>query len=71
MNEALDYFFLGTYFGGLIWIIVGIILIRFTIKNPQESKFSVIQGDMRGWAGGLGFIGVGISIIVMKLLGKI
>lgn len=70
MSDILSYFLLYSYFAGFLWIAVGIWIIRFITKNPAEDKLSQ-GGDMKGWAGGIGLILLGIAIIIFKLLGKI
>lgn len=69
--EIFENFLLYSYWGGLIWIAFGIWMIRFTIKNPQEKPYSMLQGDMKGWAAGVVGIALGICIIIAKLLGKL
>ncbi len=60
-----------SYLGGFLLIILGVWMIRCTIKNPQLHKGSPLQGDMNGWAAGVIGIGMGLLIIIMKILNKI
>jgi hypothetical protein len=59
------------YWGGFFWILLGFYSIYYTIKNPQKNPYSVLQGDMKGWAAGIGGVLLGIVIISLKLLGKL
>lgn len=60
-----------SYWGGFLSILLGVLLIYYTIKNPQKDKYSPLQGDIRGGAGGICLILVGIGVIVFKFLGKL
>jgi len=68
--DTVLYLLTRTYFGGLIWILFGIWMLRFIIQNPAEDKISQ-GGDLKGWAAGIFGIFVGLSIIVLKILGKL
>jgi len=69
MTDTLNYLFFYSYLAGMLWIAVGIWIIRFVIRNPSEDKLSQ-GGDMKGWAGGIALIIGGILIIIFKFLGK-
>lgn len=60
-----------TYVGGIFWILFGIIVIRFTKKNPQKDIYSPLQGNAKGTLAGYGGIIMGIFIIILKLLNKV
>ncbi|MBN8703398.1 MAG: hypothetical protein J0M08_10055 [Bacteroidetes bacterium] len=71
MGEYLEYFLLQSYVGALLWIAFGIWIIRFVLKNPTKMEGDSQGGDMKGWAAGIFSIGGGITIIILKLLGKL
>lgn len=71
--SILKYFFeevfrvlINNYFGGVLFIFIGLYTIKFTIKNPQKYPDSPLQGDIKGWVGGISFVLIGISIIIHK-----
>ena len=57
-----------TYFGGVIMIFIGLLAIWFVKKNPQMAK-SDYRGDLKGRIAGIGFIFVGLVVIIAKLFG--
>jgi hypothetical protein len=57
---------LSTYVGALFLIFIGIIIIRYTIRKPDEKGFPV-NYSVQGWAAGIGFIILGIIVIIHKL----
>lgn len=63
-------FFCTTYTGALLMICIGAGLILLAIRNPWMKK-DWFRGDIRGWAGGIGLIFVGLVVILAKLLGKL
>lgn len=60
--------FVCSYFGAIFFILLGVYAIIYTIKNPSKDTFSPLQGDMRGWVGGVASIGLGVFILIMKIL---
>jgi len=70
MKDFFDYMF-SSYWGGVILILLGWYLIRDTIKNPDTDENKWFAGDLSGWAGGIGFILIGITIIIAKMVGKL
>ena len=53
-----------SYWGALLFLIIGYFLIKYNIKNPVENY------QLRGWASAIGFVAVGIIIIIFKLMNK-
>ena len=70
IRDGIEYF-VTSYWGSFILIILGIYLLRDTIKNPMKDKFKALQGDVSGGLSGIGFILLGICIIIAKLVGKL
>jgi len=60
-------FFLHSYIGGSIFIIIGLLFSWKNYKTRHSKGFWFI----RGWASSLGFIVLGSLIIVFKLMGKL
>lgn len=74
MKEIIRSFFgilISSYFGSIIFLLFGIWLIYFTVTNPQENRSSPLQGDIKGWAGGIGSIVLGLLILYWKLSNKL
>lgn len=74
MIKIVDYFFENifiSYWGAFLFIAIGIAIIKITTKYPKKHLYTISQGDIKGWAGGLSFIVLGIIIFVSKLLGKL
>lgn len=69
MQKEFENFFM-TYFGAIVMILFGILLYRFTVKNP-ESKFSYFNRDIKAKIAGVWFILMGIIVIIARLLGKL
>jgi hypothetical protein len=69
MNEISKYIF--SYFGGIVFIIIGFLIIRYMYKQPVEIDDSPLQGYISGWIGAIGTILFGILIIIGKLQGKL
>lgn len=63
-------FFISTYIGGILCIIIGLFAIWVVKKSPEMAK-SAFRGDICGWAGGVGSIIIGICVLIGKLLGKL
>lgn len=59
-----------SYVGGIIFIIIGILKVRYQKKQPAELDDSPLQPYLEGWAFGIGTIVLGVTIIICKLLGK-
>jgi hypothetical protein len=58
---------ISSYWGGIFFILFGVLLIGYTIKYPQIDRSSPLQGDIKGWAGGIGSIIFGGVIIYFKI----
>jgi hypothetical protein len=69
MNNFYD-MVISSYGGACLFIILGILGIRNTNRNPQKDPFSVDQTDFYGYLSGYGLVALGIMIIVLKMLGK-
>ncbi len=70
MKNFLDSMF-SSYWGSGVLILLGLYLIRYTIKNPDKPEDKWLGGDVSGWGGGLGLILLGITIFIAKLIGKL
>ncbi len=70
MKDFFDYMF-ASYWGGVIFILLGWFFIRYTLKNPDTNENKWLAGDLSGWAGGISFILIGVTIIIAKLVGKL
>ena len=70
MTDIIENFLLFSYYGAILWIAFGVLVIRFVIKNPAKDKYSQ-GGDMKGWVGGIGGVAYGIFIIIMRIMGKL
>ena len=68
MNQIMD-FLVTTYLGGLACIILGIIAISIIFKFPTKEEDQWFAGDLKGWFAGVGFIVLGILVILLKLFG--
>ncbi len=74
MKESIRHFFeilVSNYWGAVILILIGLFSILLTIRHPQKDSASPLQGDIKGWAGGLSCILLGLVIIVLKFLDKL
>lgn len=60
-------FLVTTYLGGFFFILLGIIIVRYTIRNPDKKGYP-INGDIKGWFSGIGFILLGTIVLIFKLL---
>jgi hypothetical protein len=60
-------FVLKTYWGGILTIILGVLLI-FWVKKIPIDKDSGNIGDTKGLIAGVGFIIIGIGVIISKLI---
>lgn len=54
-----------SYWGGVFFIIVGIFSTRSSMRNPTRMY------NIRGWIAAVGFIILGVSIIILKIAGKL
>ncbi len=56
-----------TFLGGIVSIIVGILLLIYNIRNliPQEND--ITKDNLQGYIGSLGFIILGIILILNEL----
>jgi hypothetical protein len=63
--------FIYSYLGSIFFIIIGVCILFFIVKNPTKyNKMDTQGGDLKGWAGGIGFILIGIYVIVQNILGN-
>ena len=60
-------FLVTSYIGAIFFIVLGIILLRYTIKNP-DTKGYPINSDIKGWFSSIGFIILGVIVLIFKLL---
>jgi hypothetical protein len=63
-------FLTSTYAGGSILLMVGLLACLWSYHSSRL-KTSLYRADLRGWIGGVGFILLGMAVIVAKLFGKI
>ena len=70
MKTILD-FLATTYLEAIICILIGTCTIWWTNKRPEKKEDSWQASDISGWAGGIGFTLIGITIIIAKLVGKL
>ena len=64
-------FFFETYVGGILFILIGVLIIIHTVKYTNPVYDSVLQPYTHGILGGIGAIILGFSIIVNIFLGNI
>ncbi len=69
MNKILD-FLASTYLGGFTDIVIGILVLVFTIRTPMP-KNDFLGGNVKGIAAGIGIILMGTTVIIAKLMGKL
>lgn len=62
--------FMGSYFGGLFMLILGVFQTYKSWKSDGKIDGSILQPYLSGWIAGVGSILLGITIIVLKILGK-
>lgn len=60
-----------SYWGGFFFILFGLGLIFYTVKYPQNDPSSPLQGDIKGWVGGIGSIVLGGIIIYYNIKGEL
>ena len=60
-------FLITTYWGALIWLLLGFTYIKYDLMKRKTND----PREMYGWFGAFGFIITGIAIIIMKILGKL
>ncbi len=65
----MKHFFLDTYFGGALIIVIGLLIGFLTIRygKIEDNKDSVLQPFLSGIAAAIGSIALGIIIIYLKL----
>lgn len=63
-------FLISTYIGALLFFSIGIITLIRTIKHKKKDPISPLQPYTSGIVGGIGFIIVGIIILINKILGN-
>ena len=66
LNE-MKHFFLDTYWGGIIFLSIGILKILHTVKYTKKDINSVLQPYTSGILAGIGFIALGIIIFYFKI----
>jgi hypothetical protein len=59
-----------TYYGGVLSIMLGGLFVLWVINYPQKSDTGY-QSDMKRWVVGIVFILIGITQIIVKLVGTI
>jgi hypothetical protein len=65
--QELFRFIVTSYIGGIALIIFGILAIRLVIKGP-DMRDSAFREDIKGWAGGIMLIVIGIGVLIAKLV---
>lgn len=63
-------FFISTYIGAFLQIIIGFVFIIHSLKKGDTAPSSPLQPYASGIIAGAGFIVLGIVIIINKLLGN-
>lgn len=75
MKESIIDIIFDSYLAAFVYIYLGYRIIKFTIKevNKERSEYPYDFGGrmLQGFAGGIGFIVLGLLLIVGKLQGKI
>lgn len=56
------------YIGGFLFLTFGIGIIRMVYNSSEGLKRDIFQGYLSGWAAGIGFILIGIIILIYKLI---
>ena len=69
-KDLIDQIF-SSYIGAIMQIIIGIYIIKAAKKDDASGKSEYINGNVRLWSAGIGFVLIGITIIIAKLVGKI
>lgn len=64
-------YLLNSYTGAIIFFSFGLFYLLNTIKNQKKYKHSALQPYTKGIVGGIGFMLIGIIIIIAKLIGKL
>ena len=68
--ELIENFFIHSYLGALLWIALGLWSIHDSI-NKDPKVITSTSRYITGWAGGIGFVLIGVFIIIGKLMGKL
>lgn len=71
--KSIGEYYLHTYTGGIITIIIGIKTIKNNLKmKPSEIDWkSPAQGYLKSWFAGIGLTILGVVLIIGKILGKL
>lgn len=64
-------FLLKTYWGGGIYITIGVVMIRLLLLFPPKKGVDNTPYNFKFWAGAISLIILGITIIMAKLTGKV
>lgn len=67
---SIDYYLFETYMGGFTLVALGFFAIFYTKKYPSKKDFW-FQADTKGVVAGIGFILLGLTIILAKFIGKL
>jgi putative Mn2+ efflux pump MntP len=62
------YLLVQSYIGAFVFILIGIYTIKDTIKETKKENRSFYL-DIKGWIAGVGSIGLGLFIIIAKIIG--
>jgi len=63
-------FFISTFIGAFLCILIGSLLLIHSLKRGNDAPISPLQPYYSGIVAGLGFIIVGIIVIVNKIMGN-
>jgi uncharacterized membrane protein HdeD (DUF308 family) len=69
LRELIDVI-ITSYFAGIIYVLLGIWIIKYTINNPSFDRSSPLQGDMSGFGAGILLILAGVLLFYYKFFGK-
>jgi hypothetical protein len=64
-------YLLSTYLGAIVSLLFGLFYLLDTIKHQKKYESSALQPYTKGIVGGIGFMLIGIIIIIAKLMGKL
>lgn len=69
MHEFID-IIITSYYAGIVYIFIGILIIRNTMRNPANNHSNPLQGNISGFGAGILAILGGVLLIYYKILGK-
>lgn len=70
VKDQIFEFLLHSYYGGLTLILIGIYLLVSSFKLEAKSLGYAIHPFLYGVVSGIGFLGIGIAVVIMNYLGK-